>query len=153
MEKQGVSPHDQFTVLSQINQLLLSLEGQQQKDMKALHEAITTNYPNAELWYDDGIDASGKVVTHPTIGYGLQTIRYANGKTKPFFQYGISANMSGISVYVMGIPDKKLLPDTVSQEIGKATVSGYCIKFKKLADINISTLFKAINLGCSYTNN
>lgn len=77
----------------------------------------------------DGKDKKGKIVTNPNIDYGLQTIQYADGKTKDFYQVGISGNTTGISVYVMGVEDKKHLPDTYGKTIGKASVTGYCIKF------------------------
>lgn len=107
--------------------------------------------PNCKLWFLDGKDDKGKVVSNPNIGYGLQTIKYADGKTKEFYQIGISANTTGISVYIMGIDDKKYLPDTFEKTIGKASVTGYCIKFKTLKDINIDILETAIRDGVKRT--
>ena len=57
----------------------------------------------------------------------------------------------GISVYIMGIEDKKYLPETYGKIIGKASVSGYCIKFKTLKDINMDTLETAILDGVAKT--
>ena len=116
-----------------------------------MHNQILQVLPDAKLWFLDGKDDKGKIVTNPQIGYGLQTIKYANGKTKEFFQVGISANTTGISVYIMGIEDKKYLPETYGKTIGKASVTGYCIKFKKLKDINIATLEEAIRDGVEQT--
>jgi len=107
--------------------------------------------PKCKLWFLDGKDDKGKIVSNPNIGYGLQTIKYADGKTKEFYQIGISANTTGISVYIMGIEDKKYLPDTYGKAIGKASVTGYCIKFKTLKDINIDTLETAIRDGVKQT--
>ncbi len=100
----------------------------------------------------DGKDEKGKVVSNPNIGYGLQTITYADGKTKEFYQIGISANTSGISVYIMGIKDKTWLPETYGKIIGNASVTGYCIKFKKLKDINVEILESAIHDGVKLTS-
>jgi hypothetical protein len=47
----------------------------------------------------------------------------------------------------MGIDDKKYLLQTYGEKIGKASVTGYCIKFKKLKDINIDILKTAIQDG------
>ena len=47
----------------------------------------------------------------------------------------------------MRIQDKKYLPETYRKTIGKASVTGYCIKFKNLKDINIDTLEPAIQDG------
>lgn len=107
--------------------------------------------PKCKLWFLDGKDAKGKVVTNPNIGYGIQTIKYADGKTKDFYQIGISANTTGISVYIMGLEDKKHLPETYGKTIGKASVTGYCIKFKTLKDIYIDILEVAIRDGVEQT--
>jgi hypothetical protein len=103
--------------------------------------------PACKLWFLDGKNNENKTVSNPNIGYGFQTIKYADGKTKEFYQIGISANKTGISVYVLGIKDKNYLPQTYGEKIGKASLSGYCIKFKTLKDINIDVLEAAIRYG------
>ncbi|GAA4154721.1 hypothetical protein GCM10022217_12110 [Chryseobacterium ginsenosidimutans] len=100
--------------------------------------------PECKLWFLDGKDIENKVVSNPNIGYGLHIIKYANGTTKEFYKIGLSANTTGISIYIMGIEDKKFLSETYGQRLGKASVSGYCIKFKTLKDINIEILEEVI---------
>jgi hypothetical protein len=108
--------------------------------------------PACKLWFLDGKDEKGKTVSNPNIGYGLQTIKYADGKTKEFYQIGLSANTTGISVYVMGIKDKTYLARTFGKKLGKANVTGYCIKFKTLKDINIDVLQTAIRYEIEIQN-
>lgn len=112
--------------------------------MQALHSIILQAMPACKLWFLDGKDSEGKTVSNPSIGYGLQTMNYADGKTKAFYQIGFSANKTGISVYILGIKDKKYLAQTYEKKLGKASVTGYCIKFKALKDINIDVLEAAI---------
>ena len=81
------------------------------------------------------------------IGYGLHTIKYANGTTRDFFRIGISANKTGISVYILGIKDKTYLAKTYGKKLGKASVSGYCIRFKTLKDMNVDMLEAAMRHG------
>jgi hypothetical protein len=121
-------------------------------DIETLHNRILQVLPNCKLWFLDGKDDKGKIVTNPNIGYGLQTIKYADGKTKEFYQIGISANTTGISVYIIGIDDKKYLPETYGKTIGKANVTGYCIKFKALKDINLDILENAIRYKVENNN-
>src|SRR4030095_16469133 len=83
----------------------------------------------------------------PNIGYGTHTIKYADGTTREFYQIGMSATKTGISVYILGIKDKKYLAQTYGKKLGKARVSGYCIKFKTLKDINIDILEAVIRYG------
>jgi len=107
--------------------------------------------PGCKLWFDDGKNAENKVVSNPTAGYGSYTIKYADGKTRDFFQIGLSANKTGISVYILGIRDKTYLARTYGKELGKAGVTGYCITFTKLKDINTDTLKAAIRYGVEVT--
>lgn len=122
-------------------------------DIETLHKRMLQILPKCKLWFLDGKDDKGKIVTNPNIGYGSQIIKYADGKTKEFYQIGISGNTTGISVYVMGIDDKKYLPKNYGKKIGKASVTGYCIKFKTLKDININILEAAIQDGVKKTSN
>src|ERR1700719_5134089 len=108
--------------------------------MQALHHLILQVLPEGKLWFEDSKNSENKTVSNPTIGYGFQTIKYANGTTRDFFQIGLSANTTGISVYILGIKDKTYLAQTYGKELGKASVTGYCIKFKTLRDINIDIL-------------
>jgi hypothetical protein len=138
-------------VQDEIGKYISSQPEAKRSDMQELHMLILSALPGCKVWFDDGIDDRGKIVTNPTIGYGEQTLKYADGKTKPFFQIGLSANTTGISVYIMGIADKTYLSKTYSEKLGKATVTGYCIKFKKLKDINMDVLIAAVQDGVRST--
>jgi len=116
-------------------------------EMLELHRVIQGIEPECKLWFLDGKDDKGKVVSNPNIGYGHRTIKTAGGKSKEFYRIGISANTTGISVYIMGIDDKAYLSKTYGKKLGKATVTGYCIKFKSLKDIDIDALKEAIRYG------
>ena len=116
-------------------------------DMQALHRLMLKLMPGCKLWFLDGKDSKGKTVSNPNIGYGLQTLEYAGGKTREFYRIGMSANTGGISVYIMGIKDKKYLAKTYGKKIGKASVTGYCIKFKTLEDLNLDVLKDLIKDG------
>jgi hypothetical protein len=122
-------------------------------DLKTLHQFILNLMPNCKLWFLDGKNAEGKTVSNPNIGYGTYMIKYADGKSKEFYQIGLSANTTGISVYIMGIEDKNYLKVTFGDSIGKASVTGYCIKFRHLKDINLDILESAIHFGLEATIN
>jgi hypothetical protein len=119
-------------------------------DMRELHRLALQVSPECKLWFFDGKDSTNHTVFNPTIGYGFHTIKYANGKSRESFQIGVSGNKAGISVYILGLKDKKYLAKTYGKKLGKASVTGYCIRFKALEDINIDTLVAAIRygLGC-----
>ena len=120
--------------------------------MQKLHQLTLQALPGCKLWFESGKNSENKTVSNPTIGYGSYTIKYADGKTRDFFQIGLSANKTGISVYILGIKDKMYLAQTYGKEIGKASVTGYCIKFKTLKDIDIDILEAAIRYGVEVTS-
>jgi len=140
-----------MSVHEQIDAYINSQVEPKRNEMRALHTQIVQALPGCKLWYEDGKNAEGKVVSNPNIGYGYYTIKYADGTTREFFQIGLSANTTGISVYILGIPDKAYLSQTYGANLGKASITGYCIKFKKLADINIDVLEEAIKDGVRIT--
>ena len=122
-------------------------------DMQHLHRTILELMPGCRLWYLDGKNSDNKVVANPNIGYGVLNLPDAGGKTKEFYQIGMSANTTGISIYLMGISDKQYLAQTFGKTLGKASVTGYCIKFKALKDINLEALKAAIEYGVQARRN
>jgi hypothetical protein len=133
----------------QIKKYIESQPDPKRCDMQALHKSILRLMPKCKLWFLDGKDETGKIISNPNIGYGTATTKYADGKIKEFYQIGLSANTIGISVYILGIKDKKYLAKAYAKKIGKASVTGYCVKFKTLKDINIDVLKEAIRYGIS----
>jgi hypothetical protein len=133
-----------MNVQEQIQKYITSQPEPKRSDMQALHRTILEVMPGCKLWFLDGKNSENKTVSNPNIGYGLHTIKYADGTTREFYQIGLSANKTGISVYILGIEDKKYLAQTYGKELGKASVTGYCIRFKTLKDINIEILEAAI---------
>jgi hypothetical protein len=134
-------------VQEQIKSYITSQPEPKRSEIQELHRLTLQILPAGKLWFDDGKNSENKTVANPTIGYGFQTIKYANGTTREFFQIGISANKTGISVYILGIKDKTYLARTFGKRLGKASVTGYCIRFKTLKDINIDILEAAIRYG------
>jgi Domain of unknown function (DU1801) len=138
-------------IQEQIKEHIVSLPEPKRIEMQELYHQILQVLPGCKLWFDNGKNDEGKTVNNPTIGYGFYTIKYADGKTRDFFQIGLSANTTGISVYIMGIKDKAYLAQTYGKSLGKASVTGYCIKFKTLKDINVDVLKAAIQYGVEVT--
>ena len=136
-----------MTVQEQIKAYITSQPEPKRSEMETLHQLILKVLPGCKLWFNNGKNSENKTVSNPTIGYGFYTIKYAGGKTRDFFQIGLSGNTTGISVYVMGMTDKTYLAKTYGKKLGKASVTGYCIKFKTLKNINIDVLEAAIRYG------
>lgn len=141
-----------MNVEEQIKKFIASQPEPKRNEIQQLHLRTVKALPGCKLWFDNGKNSENKTVANPTIGYGLQTIKYANGKTRQFFQIGLSANKTGISVYILGLKDKTYLIRTYGKKLGKASVTGYCIKFKTLKDINLDVLEEAIRYGADAQN-
>jgi len=133
-----------MNVPEQIEKYITSQPEPKRSDIRELHRIILEVNPSGKLWFLDGKDSAGKTVSNPNIGHGSHTMKYADGTTREFYQIGLSANKTGISVYILGIEDKKYLAEAYGKELGKASVTGYCIRFKTLKDINIEILEAAI---------
>lgn len=140
-----------MNVRNQIKDYIAAQPEPKRSDLQELHGIILGIMPDCKLWFLDGRDESGQVVSNPNIGYGLQTIKYADGKSREFYQIGISANTTGISVYIMGIKDKKYLTEKYGKNIGQASVTGYCIKFRALKNIDVDMLVDAMRYGIEQT--
>ena len=136
-----------MNVEEQIKEYITSQPEPKRGDLQTLHHHILQVLPGCKLWFDDGKNSENQTISNPTIGYGFHTIKYADGKTRDFFQIGLSANKTGISVYILGIKDKTYLAKTYGKKLGKAKVTGYCIRFKGLKDIDTEILEAAIRYG------
>ncbi|MDX2068834.1 MAG: DUF1801 domain-containing protein [Haliscomenobacter sp.] len=136
-----------MNIPEQIDTYIASQPEPKRSDLQTLHQLCLQVSPGCRVWYNDGKNSEGKTIANPNIGYGFYTIKYADGSSREFYQIGLSANTTGISVYIMGLKDKTYLASTYGESIGKASVTGYCIKFKALKDIKLDVLEAAIRDG------
>ena len=96
-----------MNVQEQVKKYIASQPEPKRNDMQALQHIILQVMPGCKLWFLDGKDDKGKTVSNPNIGYGSHTMKYADGTSREFYQIGLSANKTGISVFIPGIEDKK----------------------------------------------
>ena len=141
-----------MNIQKEIDDYIAGQPGPKRDDLRELHGRIIQISPDCRLWFLDGRNEEGKIVSNPNIGYGFQTMKHADGTSRDFYQIGLSANTSGISAYVIGLEDKKYLAATYGAKLGKATVTGYCIRFKRLKDIDVDVLEEAIRFGLGTEN-
>lgn len=134
-------------VQEQIDKYIADQPEPKRDEMQELHHLVLNISPKCKLWFLDGRDSENRIVSNPNIGYGLQIIKSAGKTTRKFYKVGLSANATGISIYIVGIEDRKYLTETYGERLGKASVTGYCIKFKTLRDMNIEALEDVIRFG------
>ena len=88
-------------------------------DMIELHTRILQISQGSKLWFDNGKNSENRTVSNPSIGYGVHLIKYADGKTREYYQVGMSANTTGISIYILGIEDKTYLSRMYGKELAR----------------------------------
>jgi hypothetical protein len=129
-----------MSVNGQIDRYMAEQPPAKGEELRDLHRRILAISPGARLWFLDGRNEEGKVVSNPNIGYGSETLSYANGDAREFYKIGLSANTAGISVYVMGLEDRSYLSRTYGARLGKAKVTGYCLRFKSTKDVDLGVV-------------
>jgi hypothetical protein len=132
------------TVQDRISSHLASLPEAKARDLSALHQLALTVLPGGPLWFLDGTNDQGKVVANPNIGHGTFVKSYADGTARPFYKVGLCATSTGISVYLMTIDDRTYLPRIYGGRLGKAGVTGYCIKARSLKDLDLAVMETAM---------
>jgi hypothetical protein len=133
-----------MSVREQIDRYIGDQSPAKSGELRDLHRRFLEISPDAKLWFLDGRNDDGKVVSNPNIGYGSETLSYAAGDSRAFYKVGLSANTSGISVYVMGLKDKQHLSKTYGSRLGKAKITGYCIRFKSVKDVDLGVLEEVV---------
>jgi len=74
------------------------------------------------------------------LAYGHRRLKYADGREVDWFRVGVASNASYISLYVSGASrHKKALP--------KANITGGCVRFKRMSDLDHAALAKMIREG------
>lgn len=141
-----------MSIEAQIEEYIAGQPAPKGDELRTLHALMLRLSPDAQLWFLDGRNEAGKVVSNPNIGYGHQVMPLAGGKSRDFYRIGLSANTTGISIYILGIADKKYLAETYGTRLGKASITGYCIKFRSLNDIDMAVLEEVIRFGLEPEN-
>ena len=133
-----------MTVQEQIHSYIEAQTPAKRDALHLLHQRILALAPDCQLWFLTGRNSEGKVISNENIGYGSLTLAYADGGARDFYRVGLCANTGGISVYIMGLESKTHLADTYGATLGKAKITGYCLKFRQLQDINLEVLEEII---------
>lgn len=107
---------------------IANVEEPKRSELQQLHNLIRVALPTFE-----------PVMISNFMGYGQF---HYKGKTceGEWFRVGLSANKTGISIYICAGDKDGYFPEQAKDRLGKAVVGKSCIRFKKLADINLETV-------------
>jgi len=81
------------------------------------------------------------------IGYGKYHYRYESGREGVSCRVGLAGTKTGISVYVTCVDEGGWLAEQWKDRLGKADVGKSCIRFRRLADINLDALAKVLRIA------
>jgi hypothetical protein len=99
-------------------------------EIRALHELIRRSAPQLEPTMEFGL-----------LGYGRYHYRYASGREGDWMLVGLASNKNYISLYVMATTaDGRMLADTYSDRLPKASIGKSCIRFRRLGDVDQDAL-------------
>jgi hypothetical protein len=139
-----------MNIYDQIQEYIDYLPDSYRQDMQLLHQSILDLMPAHNLWFIDGKNEQGKMISAPRIGYGSFLKKHKDGTATELYQIGLSVNAKGMSVYIM---DPKKYPFSTSlfgDKIGAALIQSNYIRFKSLEHIDLNVLFEAVRYGLGY---
>ncbi len=123
---------------------LAALPEPRRSELKSLHEALCKAVPALKPY----LAYSGTM-----IGYGEYHYRYATGCEGDCPLVALSSRAQYISLHVSGCRGKQTLVEAAEASLGKVSVGKTCIKFKKLADLNLPVaLGLAVEASALLTN-
>ncbi len=148
MDSLGIFDHQKMMeTKEQITSYLTTLPSHKGSELSELYQMILVKMGEPFLQFFDGKNEEGKVIANPTIGFGKCRLNYANGSFQDSFRLGISSNATGISIYITGLKDKNILQEKFGNRLGKAKITGYCVRFKKLGDLDKTVLAALISFA------
>jgi hypothetical protein len=81
------------------------------------------------------------------IGYGSYHYKYASGREGDCAIIALASQKSYISVYITASENGEYVAEKHKAELPKASIGKSCIRFKKLAEIDLKVLEKLVKLG------
>lgn len=116
-----------------IDRFLATVPQEKRSDITALHTLIRRVAPSFEP------AAYGKM-----FGYGKYHYRYGSGREGVAYRIAIASNASGLSLYVTAVDAGGWLVEQAADRLGKASCGKSCIRFKKLADLDVRVLERVL---------
>jgi len=114
-------------------QYLDQLSEPRRSELKQIHRLVTKTAPalKPKMW-------SG------VIGYGSYHYRYASGREGDWPVVGLSSRKDYISFYSCLSDGKQYVAEMYKKHLPKANIGRSCIRFKRLADVDLRVLARII---------
>ena len=119
-----------------VPEYIAQIDEPRKSDIRTLHALITKAAPKLK-----------PRIAYGMIGYGSYHYKYASGREGDSPVIALASQKSYISVYVCGAEGGQPIAEKHKNEFPKANVGKGCIRFKRLADIDLKALERVIKLG------
>ena len=123
---------------------LAALPEPRRAELKVLHAAIRKAAPRLKpfLGYNGTI-----------LGYGPYHYKYDSGREGDASIVGLSSRAQSISLYVSGHRNGQTIAEAAQSKLGKVSVGKVCIRFKKLADLNLPAALELVREASALLDN
>jgi len=112
---------------------LAAVPADRKADLKALHVLIRKAAPGLKPWF-----------AYNMPGYGAFPYTNYKGEKGKWPVISLASQKQYVSIYVCAVRGRKYLAEMYARKLGKVNVGRSCIRFRKLADVNISVLKEVI---------
>lgn len=105
-------------------------------DIAALDKLIREAAPKLEPFIHSGM-----------LAYGRWHYKYESGREGDWFRIGLASNKNYISLYVCASDEQGYCAERYKESLPKASIGKSCVRFKRLADLDLQVLRKLIKEG------
>lgn len=113
---------------------LASLDPDRKKALTTVHRAIRKAAPNLKPGIHYGM-----------IGYGVAPYRTKSGREGEWFKVGLASQKNYMSLYLCACDETDgYLAENNRELLGKVSVGKSCIRFKKLADLDLKVAMELV---------
>jgi Domain of unknown function (DU1801) len=123
---------------------LAALAEPRRTELKTLHAAIRKAAPRLTPFVGYG----GTI-----LGYGRYRYKYASGREGEASIVGLSSRAQYISLYVCGHRAGQPIAEAARARLGKVSVGKVCIRFKKLADLDLAVALDLVREASALLDN
>ena len=103
------------------------------KDIQELHELIKKTVPDLK-----------PLILYGMIGYGTFHYKYASGREGDWTVLGLANQKNYISFYACMSDGQQYIAEKYKKKLPKASIGKSCIRFKKLADVDLGVIKEII---------
>lgn len=116
-----------------VTEYLNSIEFTRQSEVRKVDKLISENAPSLKRHF-----------AYNMVGYGNFHYKSRSGREGDWPVIAIASQKNYISVYICVADEKGYLAEQRQDRLGKVSVGKSCIRFKKLADVNLKELTDVI---------